>query len=382
MTAGGVDGPLNELGYHAIPGPGDGPRELLVQAAAAERLGFGAAFVADGIGGREGPTESGAVGATTGRIGLATVATNLNTRHPLVVASHGLTMQKLTGGRYTLGIGRGVVAASRSIGRAPVTSAQLADFTWLLRRLWAGETIVDHDGPAGRFPRLSLELSSPERIPLAIAAFGQKTLTMGGRVFDSVVLHPFFTEETTRRAVSTVRAAAEAIGRDPASVRVWSVLAVAGDHLPEDARRRTTIGRLAGYLQRYGDLLVAANGWDPAVLERFSQDIFVRSFDGPIDGRASDSELEHVASLLPEEWLAGAASGTRLQCVAAIEHQFDYGVDGVILEGPSPWELEPVLDAYRLTRDGSRFGHLTPNPGTISRVRAATSRPPVRQPAS
>ena len=29
------------------------------------------------------------------------------------------------------------------------------------------------------------------------------------------------------------------------------------------------VGRLATYMQAYGDLIVEANGWDPAVLERF-----------------------------------------------------------------------------------------------------------------
>ena len=32
----------------------------------------------------------------------------------------------------------------------------------------------------------------------------------------------------------------------------------------------TTVGRLATYLQGYGDLLVETNRWDPAVLERTS----------------------------------------------------------------------------------------------------------------
>ena len=71
-----------------------------------------------------------------------------------------------------------------------------------------------------------------------------------------------------------------------------------------------SVGRLATYLQGYGDLLVATNGWDPAVLERFRADPVVSGFLGGIDSDATTEQLEHIATLLPEEWLAASATGT------------------------------------------------------------------------
>ena len=53
-----------------------------------------------------------------------------------------------------------------------------------------------------------------------------------------------------------------------------------------------------------------------------------------------------MATLIPEEWLAPAATGTPEQCVAAIRHQVDLGVDGVILHGAAPRDLEPVVAGY------------------------------------
>ena len=50
---------------------------------------------------------------------------------------------------------------------------------------------------------------------------------LGGRVFDSVILHTFFTDDTLARCVATIRAGAEKAGRDPDSVRIWSCLATA-----------------------------------------------------------------------------------------------------------------------------------------------------------
>ena len=123
---------------------------------------------------------------------------------------------------------------------------------------------------------------------MSIVAFGPNTLRLAGRCFDEVVLHTFFADETVVRCVETVRAAAEEAGRDPADVRVWSCLATVGDHLPYEDRLMKMVGRLATYLQIYGDLLVRTNRWDPAALQRFRGSPVVAGRRGAIDAGASD----------------------------------------------------------------------------------------------
>ena len=71
---------------------------------------------------------------------------------------------------------------------------------------------------------------------MSIVAFGPETLKLGGRCFDHVVLHTYFTDETTARCVQTVKEAAAKAHRDPASVKVWSCFATIGDHIPEERR--------------------------------------------------------------------------------------------------------------------------------------------------
>ena len=125
-----------------------------------------------------------------------------------------------------------------------------------------------------------------EYLPLGLTAFGPHSLALGGRCFDRVILHTFFTEETTRRCVSTVKEAATRAGRDPAQAEVWSCLATIGDHIDEERRLMKSVGRLATYLQGYGDLLVRTNHWDPAVLDRFRRDDVVAGFASGIDSTA------------------------------------------------------------------------------------------------
>jgi probable F420-dependent oxidoreductase len=339
---------LDELGFYTLAGAPDSPRELIAEVQEGEALGLGSVFISERFNVKEAATLSGAVGAVSTDLRIATAATNHHTRHPIVTASYATTMHRLTDGRFTLGLGRGIGPLTAALGLPPVTTAQLEDMAGLLRRLWRGETVVGHDGPCGRYPFLHLDRDFDEDIPLAVTAFGPRTLDLGGRVFDAVVLHTFFTDETTARCVATVKEAAAAAGRDPGAVTVWSCFATVGDHLPGPVRLKKTVGRLATYLQAYGDLLVRTNGWDPAVLERFRADPLVAGFPGAIDARATPSELEHVAGLLPDEWLAPAATGSAERCAGKVRGQLGLGADGVILHGASPAELRPVLDAYRV----------------------------------
>ncbi|MGI9614209.1 MAG: TIGR03857 family LLM class F420-dependent oxidoreductase, partial [Acidimicrobiales bacterium] len=278
MTTTPGPAPMNELAFYTLAGAPDSPRDLIDEVRQAEQLGIGSAFVSERLNIKEAATISGAVGAVSERIGIATAATNHNTRHPMVTAAHAMTMHRLTGGRFSLGLGRGIARASRAYGLPPITTAQMEDFVGLTRRLLRGEPVIGHDGPVGSFPYLQLGPDVADEVPFLLCAFGPNSLALGGRCFDEVVLHTYFTDETTERAVKTVKRAAEQAGRDPAQVKVWSCFATIGDHVPEGRRLMKSVGRLATYLQVYGDLLVGTNGWDPAVLDGFRADALVAGF--------------------------------------------------------------------------------------------------------
>lgn len=341
---------LNELGFYTLAGHSETPRDAVSEATDAERLGLGAAFISERFNLKDAATLSGAVGAVTEELGVATAATNHNTRHPMVTATFATTMHRLTGGRFALGLGRGFDRLFGAIGLRPITSAQIEDAAAILRRLWKGEMILGHEGPAGSYPFLHQDPDFDEDIPLLLVAIGERTLELAGRCMDAVVLHTFFNDHALANSVAAVRRGAEQAGRDPDEIRIWSVLATVGDHIPEEVRLKKLYGRLATYLQGYGDLLVKVNDWDPAVLERFRADELVQNFRGGFDAKATTSELEHLATLIPDEWVADAARGTPEQCGTKIVEQFDLGADSVILHGATPTELEPILPAYRALR--------------------------------
>jgi 5,10-methylenetetrahydromethanopterin reductase len=356
---------LTELGCYALAGHANSPRDLIGEVRTAEELGIGSIFLSERWNTKEIGVFAGAVGAVSERAGIATAATNPNTRHPLITAALATSMHTLTGGRFALGLGRGQGLLFDAIGLKPVTGAEIEDFVGLLRRLWKGEMILGHEGPAGRFPYLRQEAYFDFDIPVMTVSFGPRSLELAGRCMDGVVLHTFLTDQAVHDSLAAIARGAESVGRDPASIRVWSVLATLGDHIPDDEWPRRTVGRLATYLQGYGDLLVRVNGWDPAVLARFRADEVVQSFLGAIDDRATAAQLEHLATLIPKEWLSVAAYGSPAACAQEVARQFGLGVSGVILHGAVPADLAPVVAEYRRIRPAGQSGYPV-NPGRVA----------------
>jgi probable F420-dependent oxidoreductase len=337
-----------ELGFYTLAGAPQTSRAMLDEIRQAEQLGLGTAFISERFNIKEAATLTGAAAAVSSTINIATAATNHTTRHPIVTAAWASTMHNISGGRFSLGIGRGIDLMFNAFGIPLATTASMESFAGLMRQLWRGETVFNYSDITGSYPVLRLDPSFDLDIPLTLTAFGPNTLELGGRCFDNVVLHTFFTDDTTSRAVSTVKRAAEQAGRDPSTVKVWSCFATIGDHIDPALRLKKTVGRLATYLQAYGDLMVRTNNWDPDVLKRFRQDDFVSSFQGAIDANASTQDLERISPLIPEQWLAASATGSPQNCVAAIRRQRELGCDGVILHGATPTELQPIIDAYAM----------------------------------
>jgi probable F420-dependent oxidoreductase len=336
-----------ELGFYTLAGAPKSPRDMFQELRDAEDMGLGTAFISERFNIKEAGALTGAAIGATSNINIVTAATNHTTRHPIVSASWASTLHIMSEGRFSLGLGRGIDAMFNAFGMPLATTDSMEQFAVLMRRLWKGETVLNYADLTGTYPVLRLDPAFDLDIPLSITAFGPQTLQMAGRAYDNVILHTFFTDETTERAVQTVKKSAEQAGRDPSTVKVWSCFATIGDHIDPALRLKKTVGRLATYLQAYGDLMVRTNKWDPEVLKRFRADEFVKTFPGALDAKGTTEDLERVAPLIPEEWLSPSATGTPEQCVAAIRNQFALGCDGVIMHGATPTELAPIVAAYK-----------------------------------
>jgi probable F420-dependent oxidoreductase len=326
---------------------------MLAEVREGDACGFGSVWISERFDVKEAAALAGAATALSDGLGVCVGVTNPHTRHPVLLAALGGTLSSLSGDRFALGLGRGIDAIWDRYGMPRVGLAMLEDVAGLLRRLWAGETVAGHEGPAGRFGSLSLPQVPTSTPPLMLAALGPRAQAVGGRAFDGVLLHSHWLDEAVAAAVTRVRTAAEAAGRDPSTVRVWACLVTACDLADEEVLRRV-VARLAGALRvpGYGEAIADANGIDRELLSR------VRALP-----MTTSDDLRTLRVLVGETWIErGNAIGTPEHCARRIHDQFTAGADGVILHGSTPAELAPVLRAYEVRRPSGRFAERGVNP--------------------
>ena len=340
-----------ELDCYLLPGHTRTPADAIEEARSAEAMGLGRVWLSERFDVKEAGVICSAALAVTQRLKVATAATNLHTRHPLLLASMCSSLHYLSGGRFELGLARGVAVRNQMMGLETVSNRKLADGLDLLRRLWKGEKVVGYDGPLGKLPYLSSGDWMDANIPIHFVGFGPGSLRMAGAHFDGVHLHTFITHEGLRRAKALVQEGAEAAGREPAAVKITTVCATAVEP-DREARLRKMVARMATYMQApgYAELLIELNGWDPEVLAAFRAAPVVQAMKGAIDSVATLEQLEEIAPLIPEEWLP-AAVGTPEACARYWQSELEHGADSVCIHGSTPKEFAPALDAYAALRD-------------------------------
>ncbi len=124
----------------------------------------------------------GAAAQATSRVLLGSGVTNPVTRVSAVTASAAATLQELSGGRLTLGIGNGFTSVN-TMGRRPATRARLEQTVDEIRALCGGRRVPLESGD------MRLMFAAPDRCPpIAVAASGPKMLRLAGRIGDGVIL--------------------------------------------------------------------------------------------------------------------------------------------------------------------------------------------------
>ena len=350
-----------ELGFYGLPGHSRTPRDILKQAKDAEALGIGNIMISERADYKEISALCGAVAAVTENIYIGTSGTNLNTRHPVITASMGSTLNSLSEGRFALGLAKGVGLRWKAMNVDFPTFEREAEFVQLMRKLWRGERELGHQSALGQYSALQLADYVSEDIPVLYVGFGPKSLQQAGKVYDGAHLHTFMSDQALSEAVAHFRAG-EAESRRTGG-KLWSVFATACD-VSEERYLKLIVARLATYLQipRYGEALVNVNGWDMDTLKSFRSAPIVAGMTGAIDSVASYAELAEIEKLIPKEW-RHAAVGDAKACAQRWLDQFNAGADGIIIHASTPEEFAPVLDEYERIRPAELFVQRTNRPG-------------------
>jgi alkanesulfonate monooxygenase SsuD/methylene tetrahydromethanopterin reductase-like flavin-dependent oxidoreductase (luciferase family) len=209
----------------------------------AEELGFTTAYTYDHLSWREfrdGPWFGAvptltAAAAVTSRLRLGTLVTSPNFRHPVTLAKDLISLDDISAGRITLGIGSGGRGFDATVlGQQPWTDRERADrfedFVGLLDRLLT-EPDLTAEGPyyAAVEARTVPGCVQRPRIPFAVAGTGPRGMGLAARYGEAWVTTGDPTIFETGTAADSDAALAEQVrrlddacarvGRDPATVR-------------------------------------------------------------------------------------------------------------------------------------------------------------------
>ncbi|MGE3269802.1 MAG: LLM class flavin-dependent oxidoreductase [Chloroflexota bacterium] len=199
------------------------------------------------------------IATATSRIRIQTEVLLAPLRETAWLAKQAATLDRLSGGRFTLGLGVGgrsddYVAAGQAYGQRGKRMDQQLD---LLKRIWAGETFVEGAGPVGPLP---LTPGGPE---ILFGAFAPAALERIARWGDGILAAG--PASYTAHLFATVRAGWQAAGRAGQPKLVGQINVGIGD-AASVAETRERLIRYYGLGQPYTDQALASLITDAATL--------------------------------------------------------------------------------------------------------------------
>jgi probable F420-dependent oxidoreductase len=149
---------------------------------AAEQAGYTDGWPGE-VAGHDGFTPVALAASCTERMRLGTGVVNVFTRGPAVLAQHAASMQQLSGGRFSLGIGSSSDVIVERWNGLPFDQprTRVRETVEFLRAALAGERA----GEGG----FKLDLPPPQPVPIVIAALRQRMLQTAGELGDGVFLN-------------------------------------------------------------------------------------------------------------------------------------------------------------------------------------------------
>ena len=196
--------------------------EVIAEAQLAEQAGFDACFFGEHHQDKDGFLPSPLIVATavasrtqTLRVGTSVILLPLH--HPVKVAEDVVTLDLVSKGRVTLGVGLGYQAADFRAFNVPIRErvSRLEESMEIIRRCWAGEPFSFHgrhfDLEDVRVSPLPYQRPAP---PLLIGASNPPGARRAGRLADGFVSTPSTGLDVTVGLIDAYREAASEAGRD------------------------------------------------------------------------------------------------------------------------------------------------------------------------
>jgi alkanesulfonate monooxygenase SsuD/methylene tetrahydromethanopterin reductase-like flavin-dependent oxidoreductase (luciferase family) len=304
----------------------------------AERAGFDSAWLSEDPDAWDAMAMLAAIAVSTERIGLATGVVNPFYRHPAQIAAAVSTLDRLSGGRFRLGLGRGQTEwYGRALGMAvdrPLD--RLEETIELLHQWWAKDHRASSLGPfsVSNWARSFGPLS--KHVPILLAAAGPKAIDLAGRRADGVIFNDMTSPSVIESTIATASAAAERAGHDPRALIFVArpIAIVTGDPEPVVEKlkdRIAMINSLPGM-----DRLIAVPGFDvPRIMadvRRVMGTDEVLARGGAFADLRAAADFEAARRIIPTELVIELAFVGSVAIVAKkLQYLANLGVNEVVL---------------------------------------------------
>jgi len=177
----------------------------------------------------------GAIAQATESVKIATgVTTPLFRYHPGIVAQAAATLDRLSGGRFELGVGTGENINEGPLGyefpKYAERAARMREALQIMRRLLDGEKLTFH-GDYYRTDRARLYSPPVAPLPIWMAAGGPKSAALAAELADGIITSVKDPAESFERVITPARDAATASGRPAPRILAsrWSIHAGSED---------------------------------------------------------------------------------------------------------------------------------------------------------
>src|SRR5262245_16734478 len=239
---------MGDVGLMGMHVPGMSWREMREAAVRAEELGYSCLSMGESWG-EDALTSLAQFAAVTSRIRIGTSIAPVFARSPANLAMTALNMDRMSEGRFFLGLGRsGRLVIEDLHGEKfakPLT--RMREYIDIVRKAARNERL-DHDGEFFHTKRFQLRITPYRRdLPIYIAALSPASLRMTGELADGW-LPIFLAPSRMPAAVAELKAGAEAAGRSLADIRISPQVSiyVTGDKAAARDREREHIAFYVG----------------------------------------------------------------------------------------------------------------------------------------
>ena len=285
---------------------------------AIEDAGFDSVWVTERFGHEEAFSVLGVLTGATSRITMGIGVANPYSRHLGMLAMAAETMDRLSQGRFILGMGRS--------DKTVVENLMGLDYSHSLRDLSAA--ITGLRSSLQRSPEAiekvefdaSLHLTSIQNsIPIYMAAIGPRALRLAGEKADGVILNTYSSVGYVRWAVEQIHVGARAAGRDPRSIDIACMMVV-----------RT--GQRSDYTQMKARICRHFHE-SPQVSQYFVRDVPISLAEvGKIQEFMTAGKQEEAVALVSDELIKEYyLVGSYDECAARVREYRDAGVTNPLL---------------------------------------------------